>query len=321
MTAQTLEAPMPVAQTEQWIASHGASFELRTIRLAGINRSRSLTNQARFKALDEDTVMVYSAAMERGDKFPPIVVYKEPNGSFVVIDGNHRVAAAELVLGNEIDAYVIEGVSELQVQTMTFEANAKHGLPSSIEERIQHGLYLVDLGVSHRDAATMVNVPLNTLQREVERHRADGRFSASNIERWNAIAVGGRQRMNAIRNDVVFQAAAKLVVEAGLNTTDISTMVTSINKVTTEADQLAVVDSYRQRHASTISLTAGGRVPTPVSMMRLSRALAYAEGVEVKELERVKSAMTPEQLKALNSRLSRGAVILMEAKRALDPGV
>lgn len=320
MTAQLLEKSTPVPATEEWIASHGSSFELRTIRIAGINRSRSLTNQARFKALDEDTVLTYSAAMERGDRFPPIVVYREPNGSFVVIDGNHRVAAAELVLGTDIDAYVVDNVSDLQVQTMTFEANAKHGLPSSMEERIQHGLYLVDLGVSHRDAATMVNVPLTTLQREVEKHRADGRFSASNIERWNSIAVGGRQRMNAIRNDVVFQAAAKLVIEAGLSTTEINTMVTSINKASTEGDQLAVVDTYRQRHAATISLTAGGRVPTPVSMMRLSRTLAYAEGIEIKELERIKSAMTPDQLKVLNSRLSRAAVILMEAKRALEPG-
>ena len=305
------------ARIEDWIKSHGGSPSMQEINIDDINRSKSLANQSRFQALDEDTVVLYASAMERGDVFPPIVVYRD-HGSFVVIDGNHRVEAATLNQKTKILAYVLDKLSTVQVQTMTFEANAKHGLPATVEERISHGLYLTDLGVTHRDAAAMVNVPLHQLQKEIERARIDRRLGTLGIERWNSIAAGARLRMESIRNDNVLRAAARMVVESRINTVIVNEMVTVINREKTEKDQLAVVEEWRARYAQSISTTAGGRVPTPRSMSRLSRSLAYTEGIEPQEIEAAVRSLNPDQKEAMAGRMNRAILILMEAKRSLE---
>lgn len=304
-------------RVEDWIKSHGAQPNLQELNIDDINRSKSQANQARFQSLDEDTVVLYASAMERGDRFPPIVVYRD-RGAYVVIDGNHRVEATSLNSQDTILAYVLDNLSNTQIQTMTFEANAKHGLPSTVEERIAHGLYLTDMGVSHKDAAAMVNVPLHQLQKEIERARADRRLGVVGVERWETIAQGARQRMDAIRNDNVLRAAARLGVEARLNTVVVNEMVTAINRENTEDGQMSVIDEWRDRYATNVSTTAGGRVPTPKALGRLSRSLAYSENIEPADLQIAIGALTPEQKESMKNRANRAILILMEAKRHLE---
>src|SRR4051812_39000956 len=56
----------------------------------------SLKNQARFEPLHEETVEEYAEAMGRGDLFPAVVaIRRRKNGKLVIIDGNHRLAAAQ----------------------------------------------------------------------------------------------------------------------------------------------------------------------------------------------------------------------------------
>jgi ParB-like chromosome segregation protein Spo0J len=302
---------------EAWIDSHGTTAELKSLPLMTINKERSLHNQSRFVPLNDDTVVTYASAMERGDVFPPIVVYKDRTG-YVVIDGNHRFAAKEMQNANTVDAYVVENASELQIQTMTFESNAKHGLPSSHEERLQHALFLVELGVTQVDAAAMVNVPLQSVKNAYEAARADRRLGELGIERWNTIQKHSRRRLYSIRNDNVAQAASRLVVESKMNTGDINDMVTAINKETTEAAQMAVVDTLRQRHQAVIASTAGGRIAMPISMTRVSRSLAYTEGVDPAELRLAAKVLTPDQRTLLAGRINRAMLVLMETKRVLE---
>jgi hypothetical protein len=310
--------PTPDTALEGWIDTHGASFALQRLRFDDIDQKASLSNQARFKALDETVVLNYAAAMERGDQFPPIVVFVSA-GRFVVIDGNHRVAAADLIGTKAMDAYVLTNLSHQQIQTMTFEANARHGLPTSNEERIQHGLFLVENGgITIREAAALVNVSVNLLTKEATSARADRRFATLNVDRWTNIARNNRTRMEAIRSDVVFAAAGKLVVEAHLPGEAVSSLVTAINKAGTEADQLAVVTATRERNASTISMTAGGRSKMPTSLSRLSRSLSYSEGVDMKEVDRALSGMNTEDRAAFAGRINQAVLVLIEARRAID---
>lgn len=317
MTVQTLS---PDPRLEEWIESHGNSYELKSIPIGGINQTRSLSNQSRFQALDEGTVITYAAAMERGDKFPPIVVYML-NGAYVVIDGNHRVSAANLAALTSLDAYVVTDPTERQIQTMTFEANAKHGLPSSPEERIEHGLFLMDAGVSMKDAAALVNLALATLTQAAAKQRANRRYGQLGIDRWDTIAASNRSRLSNIRNDTVFTAASKLAIEAKLGGPAINDLVTEINKANSETEQLAVVDTVRSQAMAVITSTAGGRVPTPISLLRLSRSLAYSDGVDPAELPKAVAGLTRDQQKALSARVTRTVLIMIEAKRVLDGAV
>lgn len=303
---------------EAWIASYGASQTLKTIAVITINQTKSRQNQSRFTPLVDETVGVYAAAMERGDKFPPIVVYKEEKGGYVVIDGNHRVAAADMSGITEIEAYVLDDVNERQIQTMTFEANTKHGLPSSLEERLAHGVYLVDLGVTQVKAAQLVNVPPSQFDNALRKEQIGRRLARLGIERWQTVPVHSRLRLGALRDDVILRAAFELVVAAHLNAEETSNLVTAINKETTTTAQLAVIEDRRNVSALRIRTSAGGRVPMPSDMIRLLRAISYSEGLKPESLPEATKALNDEQRHILADRLNTSIVMLMEAKRLLS---
>lgn len=313
--------PMPNRdeRIEQWIESHGATWEFKNIPISSIDKERSHRNQARFEALREETFIVYRDAMERGDQFPPIIVFKSGD-DYVVIDGNHRVAGAELAGATEIGAYIVSGLGERQLQTMTFEANTKHGLPSSIEERTKHGVYLVDVGVTQRDAARLVNVPLHTLQYELTKARSERRLAALGVDRWSNIGASTRARLDNIRSNVVFKAAAEVIVAGKMNNIVAGQLVTDVNKQSDETAQLAVVEEARKKHETIIRSTAGGRLPMPTSLVRLTRSLAYAEALIPDELRNTAATLTAEQREAFASRAEKSIESLRTAKEILSGG-
>lgn len=280
MTTTTRQAGNP--QIEEWIRSHGATFVLKDITLLEVNDRRSLRNQARFQSLDETLVVTYAEAMQEGAEFPPIVVTKdETPGGYLIIDGNHRYAAAGLAGKTHIWAYVTEDLTAAQVSVMTFDANTKHGKPSSAEERKQHAIYLVDTGgINQKEAARMLNVPLKDLQVEMARVRGEKRLVALNVPRWENIARGSRPRLDAIQDDAVFVEAAKLVIDTKIGHNAMSDIVTEINKTHSREDGLAIVAAERERRLSEIKMTVGGRVKIPTNVNRLLRSLTYAENID-----------------------------------------
>lgn len=319
MTTTTQATPTVAGddRIEAWLTSHGASFYKKTILLDGINRNKSHKNQSRFTALDEDWALNIAAAMERGDLFPPIVVWND-KGSYVTIDGNHRISGADVDGFTEIDAYVVDGASQRTIQVLTFEANAKHGLPASHDERIAHGVYLADLGVDQVKAAAMVNVPTNQLQKAIALAKADMRATTLQVERWGTIPGWVKSRLVNLRNDVVFAAASRLTIEANMTGQQVADLVTRVNKESSEAAQLAVIDAHRKVVEPVIRGTAGGRLPMPTDLTRLFRAVTYAENISQDDLAKVKDVLNDEQREALSQRISQSVVLLMNAKRTLD---
>lgn len=272
-------------QIAEWLESHGATHTTETIYLVEIDDRRSLQNQARFQALDERLVITYTEAMTSNAKFPPIVVAKTSHG-YLVIDGNHRVAAARLAGKTSLAAYVITDATERQIHVLTFDANTKHGMPTTADERKAHAVYLVDTaGVSQRDAATMLNIPLRELNAELTLNRINRRLAALGVERYEDIARSTRSRMDNVRNDKVLKALADLVIRARVGHQGVDDLVNDINKQPDEAAGLAVVAAGEEQRASEMRLTVGGRTKIPQPLMRLQRSLAYAESVAVDLLD------------------------------------
>lgn len=294
----------PSAEIEEWLQSHGVSFTGQRIKIADINIRRSLQNQARFQPLDEGLVATYSEAMSAGTRFPPIVVLDDASG-YLVLDGNHRVAAAQVAGIDEIDAYVTSGLSERLVSVLTFDANTKHGLPTSPEERKQHAVYLVETaGISQKEAARMLNVGYADLGKSISISRASRRMAALGVDRWQNLSPAARGRLGSINSDVVFKAATELAVLAGLGTVPVSEFVTTINDTSTEHDGLAVVDAERARQGDRIRATMGGRTTLPRSAMRLSRSLAYIEQVDTSDFD--KKILEPGMVERMSQRLANG---------------
>jgi ParB-like chromosome segregation protein Spo0J len=282
-----IATPPAHPQTEAWLQGHGATFELKTIIPAEINDRRSLQNQARFQPLDEHLVVTYAEAMADGAIFPPIVVAQDAvPGGYLILDGNHRFAAAKLAGKERIEAYITSDLSERQIMVLTFDANTKHGLPTSAEERKQHAVYLVETaGISQKEASSMLNVPARELQNEISRVRADKRLARLAVERWDSLAKSTRARLDNIRDDVVLKAAADLAVQAKLAHDSVAPLVTEINQTSAQADALAVVAAERERRKAQIKMTVGGRTRMPTDVVRLSRSVAYAERLVVERID------------------------------------
>jgi ParB-like chromosome segregation protein Spo0J len=76
--------------------------------------------------LDEDTIADYAEAMQRGDTFPPVVVYFDGLKHWLA-DGFHRLAAAQLANRHQIPAEVRPGTRR-DALLFACQANARNGL-------------------------------------------------------------------------------------------------------------------------------------------------------------------------------------------------
>lgn len=76
-------------------------------------------------ATDEQVVAEYADRMTAGDKFPPIVLFREGD-KYHVSDGFHRIAAADKIGAKDIEAEVRDG-SLKEALWHALGANRKHG--------------------------------------------------------------------------------------------------------------------------------------------------------------------------------------------------
>lgn len=303
-------------RVERWIESHGGSFELKDLPLSAIDRQKSARNQARFKPINDETILLYGAAMEQGDEFPPIVVYAEKD-TYVVIDGNHRVEAASLTDAPRIWAYVVHDPSEAMVRILTYEANTKHGLPTTMAERLKQAVFLVEMGATHKDAAQALHVPMGRLKNVMSQARAEKRLAVAGVPRWDRIGAFQKMRLDAIQSDVVFAEAARVVLAAKMNSQDTGALVTDINKQGNEAAQLARVAEERDRRKVEIRSTVGGRIQMPDVIQNLNRALAALDRFDQADLKAATPALSPDMRSALRRRCSEAVERLRKAQTVL----
>lgn len=237
---------------------------------------RSLDNQVRMgKPLDKQTVNRYTEGVRNGDRFPPVCVQQLPSGLYLILDGNHRTEAHRSE-GKPLDVYVCSAPEAVLVR-YSFEANAKHGLPASAEERLHHALYMCDNGMSLREAAQRFQIPQSRLQVASLAQNAGRRSDDIGIPRqvWQGIAQTSLARLNSIRTDEGFAAALQLVVDARLKSDQIARLLTDLAEVRGSASkQISVVDRWRAELRLQIGKTtagAGGRrhgVMSPKAKLR-----------------------------------------------------
>lgn len=271
--ATKAEAIKPDQRVEEWLRGHGATFELVDLDLDLVNRDLSRQNQARIgEAVNSDTVLLYATAMDEGDEFPPLVVYKNAS-TYIVVDGNHRVAACDIVPIQSMRAYILDKPSPAQVMTLTYEANTKHGRPTTLQERIKQGVWMVETGAAQKDVSSILGVPLASLKSAWSKHQADKRFEEIGVRKFSSLTETARIKLNVIKNDVALKAAAQLAIDASYATEDIVALAGLVNAQRTEKGQIAVIAKEREERSVRIKASAGGRIPTPKRIITLQRAM------------------------------------------------
>lgn len=287
---------------------------LESVPLDKIDERTSLRNQARFEPLDEQVVARYTEAMERGDEFPAIVGAATKNGTYILTDGNHRYQAKKRSKAETLDIYVVSGTPEV-LQLLTFEANARHGMPPSIEERMRHAIYLIDNGASHEAAAASTGLQKHQVTSAWASERADRRARSLGVTRgWSKLTKSQRERLAGISTDAGFIEATKLVVDTRMSTLDTQRLANAMKPLRSDKAQIEAVELMREQLRETKSSESG---PT-TSVMNARRLLiphvSYIVSADVEAV--VNSTITTAQAEDILRRLrDAGAAIelLVEA--------
>lgn len=316
-TPESVEAaPDPVVDM---LKAYQFDYELVQLDLSLIDRKQSALNQARISTpIDDDQALLYAEAMAKGDKFPPIVVYK--NGSlYVVMDGNHRVRAADTADVATLAAYVVKDPAQAQVQAFTFEANTKHGLPTSLQDRIRQAIYLVSRQTHTAvQAAHQLGLPLNQLRSALDTYNAEKRFESLKVRKFGNLSATSRRRLDSIRSDVTLKAAAELVLDASISSDQLTGFVKEINSLRSEREQLALIERERERRQGLIKATAGGRMPVAQSIVTLTRVTSTINRMDPADLIKNLRAMTPEVRRDTARAASESVSRLMDVIRDIQ---
>lgn len=265
--ATARSTPSRSDQLEKWLSDQGFTWNLVLgVPLADFDEEKSLHNQARVgHPINTATVTRYVTAMGNGDVFPAIIAADtgRQRDLYMIVDGNHRFQAAKEAGAKTIDAYIITGADPAGITMLTFRANTKHGLPTSTEDRIHQGLYMIDSGISAADAAMQLGIKVTQLRAAAALAAVDRRAVEAGIspQSWDRLSSGARTRLGQIPMDDVFAEMAKLAVDARLKTEDVNDAVGTINRLRTTAKQKAYVQELRGVHAS--ALQTGGRLNQP----------------------------------------------------------
>jgi hypothetical protein len=248
------------------LKARGYTWEFRTgVPLKAFNAEVSLGNQARVgKPLDPSTVDRYVTALSNGDVFPAILAAETPSvNGLLVVDGNHRFAAFQGGERKSIDAYVITGASPAAITLETFEANTRHGLPTSETDRIHQAMYMVDSGLSAEESARRLALKVNVLRSHLALKAAAARATESGItvQQWDRLATAVKTRLNQISTDEGFLEAVRLTIDAGLTGPEVSDMARNLSSLRSSKKQTDYVRALR--HTMSERLQTGGKLERP----------------------------------------------------------
>lgn len=228
--------------------------------LSEFDRDMGLANQARLGTpLNMEVVERYRASVEEGAAFPGVIAWRKRgrvsgDATVVVADGNHRWEAHHLAHRSIIDAYVVTGATPAAVTMLTFRANLDHGLPTTMEERIHHGRWMVDGGLPIAKAATMLGLPVAKLTVAIHLDKAARRADQVGIlrTRWDSLTDEVAGRLGQVRDDDGFKALAQLAMDAKLNAKEVGVHVNDIKPLRTSKKQVEFVDALRRTYAERI---------------------------------------------------------------------
>ncbi len=92
------------------------------------------TFQVRVNGVKKETIEQYALDMQRGDKFPPVRVWKLDDGKFYLTRGFHRMEAAKSIGREKIEVEIMYGTKEEAFED-AFQSNLNNGLQMSNKDK------------------------------------------------------------------------------------------------------------------------------------------------------------------------------------------
>jgi len=297
---------------EAWLSEKGVLFTFTPdLSADDFDFDKSLRNQARInQVLNETQLETYTEAMKRGDRFPAVIAYKGQDGKYVLVDGNHRLHAAREA-SEPLSAYVLDGSTKpATIVQMTYEANAKHGLPNSVEDRQLHAVYLLRSGASSQEnVAASLNLSKAQVQSAWAKAKADERSHRVGLlsREWDSLGPGIKARLGSVRTDEGFEAMADLAFKAQLTSKEVDQHVTEINRSRSGAEQKKTVERLKSLYRSRIQATAAGTLSPRSASKQGPKTYFYVGTGQLQALEdRIEGIVADAQLVEIPDMIKRG---------------
>ena len=264
------------------LAENGMGWDYLTIQLNLIDRKQSLRNNARMAALDAEEADVYAADMKRGDIFPALVLFPQPDGTYVIASGNHRAYAAEKAGRKRVDAYVVltNDVSMRSLLTQTF--NKRHGIrPPQADRLAQAVKWMRETGRAPSYVALRFGVSEASLSRVQREERRERRFRSAGV-RTEPLRKRTQEILDRIPNDPALVQASSLILDTKLPDDQVQQLVERVTEQRSESAQIAAVERFAERddvkQRRVEVATSGGRRRVPPSPAhRLMTALKQVD--------------------------------------------
>lgn len=251
-----------------------AEFPLADIRSADWTQVRQGAN-----VYDGDTVGEFRTHMAHGAVFPPVVLMS-PN---IVVDGNHRVAAAKGLKRKAVPAFVVKFASVDLARAFSAAVNQTNGRRLTKGEATSVATTMLGQGMADesiaREIGWSVGFVQNTRKRNEFERRADKLPEIRKLMEEKPLGDKAREKLARITHEPVFGEAVKLAVEVKANPKVVAEIVETAMTATSDADAITAIRAKRADLAPQGPGPQRVIVPQAVRMARMQlAALVKFEG-------------------------------------------
>lgn len=227
------------------IGDLGLKHTLIALPLSSIDRKKSGQNSARLSAkLDEENVASLVIGIQQGDGIPYLVVRKVVERGvvrFVIAGGNHRLEALTRCGCENLKAYSVE-CGDTEFLILCQRLNLANGKGVSEKDRIAYAAAAIANGVAEnqKTAADMFRVSQSKLKEFIKLEHAEQKLVAR-VGRSVNIPVKVKLALGRVQSDEVHDAALDLAVAKGINSNEVSRVISDAIKLPTVAEQLEAI--------------------------------------------------------------------------------
>jgi len=262
----------PDDDLEAFLTKHGIQYERCEIKVSTILAE----SQGRLTVRDvnEDHVLRYGIAMERGDEFNEICVI--PNGKPGYHDigqGRHRHAALREVNSNDdlvIPVIFAKPRDDLERWLITVVANNLNGVPEDTLARVRHGVEMLRKHpeLTQKEIANKLGITSARLGKAVAAERLRETLQTAGVRRIETMSENGLLLLRPLQHNLtVLAAAANAVMDMGSSQEEIKNIVTTARAGKNEVAQLKAIEQSLEEHASSRRPAFRNQKPIPCDTM------------------------------------------------------
>jgi ParB-like chromosome segregation protein Spo0J len=249
------------AKLRDWLLTYEyvAEFALDEIRVERWTQVRTAEHVA-----DKDTLAEFRTQMTQGAVYPPIVVM-EPN---VLVDGNHRVAAAKGLRRKTFPAFVVKFNSVDLAKSFSAAMNQLNGRRLTTQEAYQAAITMMGRGMADEAIAREIGRSPSSVRDMRRQNDFEQRSQAipeiARLMQEKPIPAKAQMKLAQITHDPAFAEAVKVVAETRAPAQTVTEIVEAATKARSDADAIVAVRAKRAELAP--SGPPPHRVITPQSV-------------------------------------------------------